>query len=83
VRSLTPAIGQESAAIEREGVVWSPFVVLMAFERGLTGLLYVFKGPVDALLDCAFGVLVFYVATVSCLSISRSFLRYIINRAFF
>jgi hypothetical protein len=55
----------------------------MALEIGLTGRLYVFKGPVDAFLDYAFGVLAFFVATVSCLSISRSFLRYIINRAFF
>jgi hypothetical protein len=82
VRSLTPVIGQESAVIKREGVALSPFVTLMAFERGLTGLLYAFKGPADALLDCAFSVLAFYVITVSCLSISRSFLHYIVNRAF-
>jgi hypothetical protein len=54
----------------------------MAFERGLTGLLYAFEGPADALLDCTFSVLVFYIVTVSCLSISYSFLHYIVNRAF-
>jgi hypothetical protein len=54
----------------------------MALEIGFTGRLFEFEGPADALVDCAFGVLVFFVATVSCLCISRSFLRCIVNRAF-
>jgi hypothetical protein len=54
----------------------------MTLEIELIGRLYAFKGSIDALLDCTFNVLVFFIAIVSCLSISRSFLRYIVNRAF-
>jgi hypothetical protein len=54
----------------------------MALEIELIGRLYVFKDPIDALLDYTFSVLVFFIATVSCLSISRSLLRFIVNRAF-